>query len=38
MGGGGGGGLLSDLNTSDIVASPGRNSWSAGEGGGGGGE
>lgn len=28
------GGLLSDLNTSDIVVSPGRNSWSAGEWGG----
>lgn len=26
-----GGGVLSDLNTSDIVVSPGRNSWSAGE-------
>lgn len=26
--------LLSDLNTSDIVVSPGRNSWSAGEKGG----
>lgn len=30
----GGGGVLSDLNTSDIVVSPGRNSWSAGEQGG----
>lgn len=29
-----GGGVLSDLNTSDIVVSPGRNSWSAGERGG----
>lgn len=29
-----GGGLRSDLNTSDIVVSPGRNSWSAGERGG----
>lgn len=28
------GGALSDLNTSDIVVSPGRNSWSAGERGG----
>lgn len=27
----GGGGVLGDLNTSDIVVSPGRNSWSAGE-------
>lgn len=26
--------VLSDLNTSDIVVSPGRNSWSAGEKGG----
>lgn len=26
-----GGGVPSDLNTSDIVVSPGRNSWSAGE-------
>ena len=31
-----GGGVLSDLNTLDIVVSPGRNSWSAGEMGGGG--
>lgn len=31
------GGGLSDLNTSDIVVSPDRNSWSAGESGVGGG-
>lgn len=30
-------GVPSDLNTLDIVVSPGRNSWSAGERGGGGG-
>lgn len=29
--------VLSDLNTSDIVMGPGRNSWSAGEKSGGGG-
>lgn len=28
--------VLSDLNTSDIVMGPGRNSWSAGEKSGGG--